>query len=65
MSHITIREALPLVRVHDLPLMAMNGYVGRVIDNAIRQIEEVDIEAMEVEWGKFMLLWVKLDITKP
>lgn len=53
------------MRIHDLPLIAINEYVGRVIGNAIGQLEEVDIETGEVEWRKFMQLRVKLDITQP
>lgn len=45
--------------------MARNKYVGRQIDNALGHAEEVSIEVREVEWGKFMRLRVKLDITKP
>lgn len=44
------------MRAHDLPLRARNEYVGKVVDNAIGPLEEVDLEVGEVEWGKFMHL---------
>lgn len=53
------------VRVHDLPLMAHNTYVGEEIGKSMGVVEEVDLEPNEVEWGEYMWVKVKLDITKP
>lgn len=37
------------VRVHDLPLMARNVYVGNEFGKALSKVEEVDLEPEEVE----------------
>lgn len=43
-----LTEALFWARIHDLPKMARNKYVGILIGNSIRRLEEVDMEPGEV-----------------
>lgn len=62
---ISIIEALFWVKVHDLPMMACNEYIGGLIDNSIRCLEQVDVEIGEVVWGEYMHIRVSLDVTKP
>lgn len=42
------------IRVHELPLMAQNEYVGGLVGNLQGQTMEVDLEKGQVELGKFM-----------
>lgn len=64
-SNIHFTEVTFWIRIHDLPLMAHNEYVGRLIGNSIGVTEEVDLDAGEFEWGEYMGVRVKMDITKP
>lgn len=45
--------------------MAQNEFVDRLIGNSLGQTIEVDLEEGEVEWGEYMIIWVKIDIWKP
>ncbi|KAF5459758.1 hypothetical protein F2P56_019678 [Juglans regia] len=42
------------VRIHDLPLMARTDYVGRLLGVKLGSVEEVDVEAGEMEWGEYL-----------
>lgn len=53
------------MRVYDIPLMAKNEYVGRMIGDSLGHIKEVDLEAGEIGWGEYMRVGVKIDISKP
>lgn len=41
---IKLEEALLWVRIHNLPLVARNEYMGNVIGNSLGRVEEVDLE---------------------
>lgn len=64
-KNICIDEDLFWIRVHDLPLMAQNEYVSKLIGGALGQLEEIDLVYGEFEWGEFMRLRVSIDITRP
>lgn len=51
------------IRVYDLPLFAQNEYIDRLTGNSLGQIEEVDLDNGEMEWGEFMCIRFKLDLT--
>ncbi|KAF5469007.1 hypothetical protein F2P56_013112 [Juglans regia] len=53
------------VRIYDLPLMARNSYVGKLIGSLIGEFLEVDLAKGEFEWGEFMRVRVLLDISTP
>ncbi|XP_041021293.1 uncharacterized protein LOC121262766 [Juglans microcarpa x Juglans regia] len=63
MLHLT--EASFWVRVHDLPLMARNETVGKLIGNALGIVEEIDLLEGELAWGEYLRIQVCMDITKP
>lgn len=42
------------VYVHDLPLMDINEYMGRIIRDDVGEVEEVDIENDEMAWDEYM-----------
>lgn len=64
-SKIQFTKASFWVRVHDLPLMARNKYVGGLVRNFIGVVEEIDLEKWEIEWREYMHIWGKMNITKP
>lgn len=45
--------------------MAQSKYIGRIVGMSLGQVEEVDVNYEEVEWGEFMRIRVSIDITKP
>lgn len=51
--------------MHDLPLLVHDQRIRQLVENLIEKIEEVDLEVGEVEWGEYMRVCVKLNITKP
>lgn len=51
--------------MYDLPMIARNEYMGREIRNSLGQIEDVDLDKGEIEWGEYMRVRIKLDISKP
>lgn len=53
------------IRFYDLPLMACNEYIGRLIGNLLGRFEEVDLIHGRVEWREYMRIRVDLDITRP
>ncbi|XP_040991016.1 uncharacterized protein LOC121238254 [Juglans microcarpa x Juglans regia] len=53
------------VRFHDLPLMAMNVFVGKKLGERLGSIEEVDLEKGEVEWGEYLRVQVTFNVTEP
>lgn len=44
--------------------MAHNKYVGQKGGATLGSLEEVDISFGEVEWGEFMRVQIRLDISK-
>lgn len=44
-----MNEASFWVRVHDLPLMTLDEYVGREVGSTVGIVEEVDLNYGEVE----------------
>lgn len=36
-----------------------------MVGNALGKLEEVDLEAREMEWGEFMCVRIRMDISKP
>lgn len=50
--------------VYDPPLMAQNEYIGWLMENALSELEEIDLDHGEFEWGEFMCLRVTIDISK-
>lgn len=64
-KNICINEASFWIRVYDLPLMARNEYVGKLIEEALGKMEEINLVYGEFEWGKYMHLKVCVDINKP
>lgn len=63
MKNIQMREATLWVRIHNLPLMAQNEFVGREVGKVLGLVEEVDLEQGEVECGEYMR--VVVDVAKP
>ncbi|XP_042968967.1 uncharacterized protein At4g02000-like [Carya illinoinensis] len=53
------------VRLHDLPLMACNEYIGRLVGGALGEVLEVDLDKAEMEWGEYMRVKVLINIFKP
>ncbi|XP_042958116.1 uncharacterized protein LOC122293664 [Carya illinoinensis] len=49
-----LSEALFWVRIHNLPLMAQNETVGKLIGSALGVVEDVDLIEGELSWGEFM-----------
>lgn len=64
MKDICIIEVSFWIRVYDLPLMARNEYVYKLVGDTLGQLEEADLDHGEVEWGEFMRLRVGIDIKK-
>ncbi|XP_042944586.1 uncharacterized protein LOC122278462 [Carya illinoinensis] len=52
------------VRLHDLPLMARNEYIGRLVGGALGEVLEVDLDNGEMEWGEYMRVRVLINISK-
>lgn len=52
--HVQFLEALFQIKILDLPLMARNEYIGRMIGNFVDHVVEVDLVDGELSWGKFM-----------
>lgn len=50
-KNIRMEEAMFWIRIHDLPLMAMNEHVGQCVGEALGRLIEVDVNVGEVEWG--------------
>lgn len=48
----SIKEASFWVRIHDLPLMARNKIIGEIVGKSVGNVDEVDLEVGEVEWGE-------------
>lgn len=63
-KHISIKEAYFCVRVYDLPLMARNEFIGHIVGASLGRVENVDLDAREIEWGEFMRVRVCIDIIK-
>lgn len=53
------------VRIHDLPLMAHNEYIGKLVGDALGEVLEIDLEKGEMEWGEYMRVRVILDVSRP
>ncbi|XP_041001563.1 uncharacterized protein LOC121247253 [Juglans microcarpa x Juglans regia] len=53
------------IRIHDLPLMAYNMYIGKLIGGLLGEFLEVDLDEGEMEWGEYMRVRVRLDISQP
>lgn len=49
-SQIHFTEVSFYIRIHDLPLMACNKYVGRLVRNSIGVIKEVDLDTRDRMW---------------
>ncbi|XP_042942811.1 uncharacterized protein LOC122276999 [Carya illinoinensis] len=64
-NSIQIKHAAFWVRIHDLPLMARNSYVGNLVGNMLGEVIEVDLEKGEFEWGEYMRVRVLIDISQP
>ncbi|XP_042964598.1 uncharacterized protein LOC122298810 [Carya illinoinensis] len=62
---IQFTEASFLVRLHDLPFIARNEYMGSLLGSKIGKVIEVDIVKGEVAWGEFLRVRVAMDISKP
>lgn len=39
--------------------------MGALIRNSICVVEEIDLDKVEIEWGEYMRIRVKINITKP
>lgn len=65
MSKLVLTNAPFWIRIHDLPLMGRNTYMGKEIGNSLGQTLEVNLDEGEVEWGEFLRVRVILDISKP
>lgn len=64
-SKLSITEAKFWVRIHVLPFMARNEFMGDLIGNVLGRAKEVDLDEGKIEWGEFIRVRVTLDITKP
>lgn len=64
-KHIKMEDESFWIRIYDLPLIACNKYIMRLIRNTIGRFEEADLVHGEVEWGEFMRIRVNIDITRP
>ncbi|XP_042942846.1 uncharacterized protein LOC122277028 [Carya illinoinensis] len=53
------------VRIHDLPMIACNEYVGKLIGDTLGKVIEVDVDYDDLAWGEYMRVRLALDITKP
>ncbi|XP_042974654.1 uncharacterized protein At4g02000-like [Carya illinoinensis] len=53
------------VRIHDLPLIARNEYIGKLVGSALGEVLEVDLDKGEMELEEYMRVRVMLDISKP
>lgn len=64
-KNIQLKKVAFWIKVHNLPLMARNDYVGGLVGVSLGRVEDIDIEYKEVEWREFIRIKVSLDITKP
>ncbi|XP_040998212.1 uncharacterized protein LOC121244266 [Juglans microcarpa x Juglans regia] len=64
-KQIQLTSASFWVRLHDLPLMARNEYVGRLLGEKIGVFEKVDVDEGAIAWGEFQRVCVNLQISKP
>lgn len=64
-KNICMAKASFWIKVHDLPWMARNEFIGHELGNTLGKLEKIDVEYGEVVWGEFMNLKVCIDITKP
>lgn len=62
---VSMTEANFWVKIHDLPLMAYNEYVGLLIGEALGKVLKVDVDYDDLAWGEYMKVHIALDITKP
>lgn len=64
-KNVYMKEPSFWVHVHDLPMMARNVYIGRLIGDSLGRFDDVDLVDRKVEWDEFMRIRVSIDITKP
>ncbi|XP_059436282.1 uncharacterized protein LOC132169233 [Corylus avellana] len=53
------------IQIHDMPLVCMNGGVGRKIGTSLGEVWDVDVAGDGVGWGSFLWVRVLLDLLKP
>lgn len=53
------------IQIHDMPLVCMNGGVGRKIGESLGEVWDVDVAGDGVGWGSFLRIRVLLDLLKP
>lgn len=64
-QNLFITETNFWVRIHDLlPLMGYNSYTRSMVGNSLGKTIEVDLDDVEIEWGEYMRVRVKMDVTK-
>ena len=51
--------------MYKLPLACNSAEIGTQIRATIRQVEEVETNENGVEWGKFLRVRIRINLTKP
>jgi hypothetical protein len=64
-SNFTFDRATFWVQMINLPLVCMGRDIGRKIGMSVGEVEAVDIDVEGISWGKFLLVKIRLDLTKP
>ena len=61
---ISIRQSPFWVQIYNLPLMRRTCETGRVIGSTLGEVMPVDAADSGVQWGKYLRVRVKIDVTK-
>lgn len=64
-NQICFIEQASWIIICELPLMARNEYVGKLIGGSLGRVEKIDLASREMAWGEFMSVKVNIDITRP
>lgn len=64
-SKIVLEKASFWVRMFNLPSTCMGTAVGSKIGASMGEVEEVETDEVEVGWGEFLRVRIKMDLAKP
>nr|POE57175.1 uncharacterized protein CFP56_01831 [Quercus suber] len=61
---ISIKQSPFWVQIHNLPLMSRTSETGWAIGSTLGEVLSVDVADSGVQWGKYLRVRVKIDVTK-
>ena len=61
---ISIKQSPFWVQIHNLPLMSRTCETGWAIGSTLGEVMSVDVADSGVQWGKYLRVRVKIDVTK-